>query len=123
MDRPRLNKESAFKLPQPKSAYLLTRACQVGYNGRGHIPLSYKQLGGWMVWRVKGRRDYFIQETEGDLSFNKDGLWSTASSWAANLKGSEGLSAVLRGMMRHFPDSWRREWEKLGSLNTHKAGE
>ena len=123
VDRRQLNNtNNIYKLPQPKSSCLIAQANRVGYNGRSHVPLSHKQLGGWTTWRVKGRRDYFIQEAEEELSFNKESLWSTTGSWMANLKGSEGLSAMLRGMLQHFPDSWRREWEKLGPLNTHKEG-
>ena len=54
--------------------------------------------------------------------FNKENTWPGTKLWAVNPKGSEGLSAIIRGGLRHFPDSWRREWEVLGPLNTHKEG-
>lgn len=53
---------------------------------------------------------------------NKENAYPGTKLWAVNPKSSKGLSAIIRGGLQHFPDSWRREWEKRGLLNPHKVG-
>lgn len=53
---------------------------------------------------------------------NKENTHPGTKLWAVNPKSSKGLSAIIRGGLQHFPDSWRREWEKRGLLNPHKVG-